>query len=198
VDGTILVTSSPIAPSVYLGADGLVNSRRVIQLAVGERTYTLRSSKRETSNPQIDAVAEEWVQKRQGHFLRDRGFRKYLELLRKNGPRLVRELVDDQTNEVVFYKCSQNVYRRADALIAYDDRRRLGFPVRGTSRANVIVSAVDESGTSVARFRSTDPWHLGVDIMISPTTKLNDDLKLVVALAAPMVVSYFSHEGGGG
>jgi hypothetical protein len=197
-EGALLVMSTPSPRAMYAGADGLVNIRRPFVLTCADKTYTLRRGQRSASTLQIAALAEEWINKLPGHFSRSASYAKYRERMRKTALAAVRELVDDQTDEVIFYRCGQNVYGRASALIAYDDARRLSFPVRGTRRSNAVMAAVDECGATVARFRSTDRRHLGVDIKINPDISLSDDLKLAVSLAAPMLPAYFASEAGGG
>jgi len=64
------------------------------------------------------------------------------------------------------------------------------------------MTAVDEAGNSVVRYRIIRPrFFLGrgiVDIAVHPGWTLTDELVLAVAISAPWLSSYFQREGGGG
>jgi hypothetical protein len=51
------------------------------------------------------------------------------------------------TGTPILYASGQNYNRGAGARITFPDQRWLKFPVRGTERANAIITAVDQAGT---------------------------------------------------
>jgi hypothetical protein len=104
-------------------------------------------------------------------------------------------LADDETGIPVLYTNGDNRYGRAHAWIMFPDQRWLRFLVRGTRKANVIMTAVDQAGNRVARYRIADRdlrfgWKtlLGlsrsVEITVHPDWKLTDELALALAISA--------------
>ena len=61
----------------------------------------------------------------------------------------------DETGMPVLYTSGKHFSRSAGARITFPDQRWLRFPVRGTRRANAIMTAVDQSGNKIARYRLT-------------------------------------------
>jgi hypothetical protein len=63
------------------------------------------------------------------------------------------------------------------------------------------MTAVDQAGNRVARYRTTgrDRQHGwgSVEIIVHPHWKLTDELVLAIAISAPELGSYFSTGGGG-
>jgi hypothetical protein len=115
-----------------------------------------------------------------------------------------RKLVD-KTGTPILYTSGRNFDHSADASISFPDMRlrSLEFPVRGTRRANAIMTAVDEAGNSVARYRifRSQMGGLGrhnVEIAVHPDWELTDELMLAITISAPWLASYFSEPGGGG
>ena len=113
----------------------------------------------------------------------------------------MRELVD-QTGEPILYTSGQNFYRRAYASISFPDQRWLRFLVRGTEPWNAIMTAVDQAGNRVARYR-IGGWGITlnrsiVEITVHPGWELTDALALAIAISAPWLGSYFSEPSGGG
>jgi hypothetical protein len=107
----------------------------------------------------------------------------------------------DETGMPILYSHGSNFYRRAFARITFADQRWLRFLVRGTSRKNAVMTAVDQAGNKVARYRDTRLLPAGtVEITVHPDRQLIDELVLAVAISAPWLVSYFANPswGGGG
>lgn len=105
----------------------------------------------------------------------------------------LRQLVDE-TGSPVLYTGGRHFDRVAGAYIKFPGHRWLGFPVRGTRRADAIMTAVDQAGNKVARYRLVrDKASLRrrVEITVHPDRELTDELTLVVALSAPFLRSYF-------
>jgi hypothetical protein len=112
-----------------------------------------------------------------------------------------RKLVDE-TGTPVLYTSGRNFERSARASISFPDERSLRFPVRGTHRANAIMTAVDKAGNSVAQYRIIRVERSGlrnnVEVTVYPGWELTDELVLAITISAPWLSSYFSVQMGGG
>jgi hypothetical protein len=113
-----------------------------------------------------------------------------------------RKLVDD-TGTPILYTSGRNFERSARASISFPDGRSLRFPVRGTHRANAIMTAVDEVGNSAARYRIIRFGRSGglrnnVQVAVHPGWELTNELVLAITISAPWLSSYFSVQMGGG
>jgi hypothetical protein len=99
------------------------------------------------------------------------------------------------------------LYTAAGRYIKFPGRRWLRFPVRGTRRANAIMTAVDQAGNKVARYRlirdgrnvwrniyAASGWRT-TEITVHPDQRLTDELALAIAISAPWLDERFvSHE----
>jgi DivIVA domain-containing protein len=107
----------------------------------------------------------------------------------------------DETRKPILYTCGKNFGHRAYACVTFPDQRWLRFWVRGTESGNAIMTAVDQAGNRVARYRKApgDPrWQRAeVEITVHPDRKLTDELVLTIAISAEWLKSYFSSPGGG-
>jgi hypothetical protein len=113
------------------------------------------------------------------------------------------ELVDE-TGTPVLHTTGRNSTWRACACILFPDQRRLRFLVRGSVPANAIMTAVDQAGNKVARYRyiaksgrqikhsSRGP----AEIIVHPSQKLTDELALALTLSANWFGQYFSSPSG--
>jgi hypothetical protein len=113
----------------------------------------------------------------------------------------LRELVDEAGTPIL-YTSGTHVYEQAQACVTFDEQRWLRFPVRGTERANAIMTAVDQAGQKIARYRllgGQRRWNRA-EITIHPVQQLTDELVLAIAISAPWLSSCFSSPapGGGG
>jgi DivIVA domain-containing protein len=123
-------------------------------------------------------------------------------VLRSTGYAQSRELVD-ATGTPVLYTSGMNFEHSAKASVSFPDGRSLQFPVQGTRRANAIMTAVDEAGNSVARYRII-PFSTGslgrksIQIAVVPGRDLTNELILALVISAPQLRSYFSVQAGGG
>jgi DivIVA domain-containing protein len=119
----------------------------------------------------------------------------------RNLARQVHELVDE-TGAPILYTSGINFAGSAGACVTFPDRRWLRFLVRGTKRADAIMTAVDQAGNRVARYRKTSgniPRKWGsVEIAVHPHQKLTDELVLAIAISAGWLNSYFDIPSGGG
>ena len=106
----------------------------------------------------------------------------------------------DQTGTPVLYTAGHHFDRKAGGYIKFPGQRWLRFPVRGARRANVIMTAVDQAGNKVARYRlvpNRTGFREGVEITVHPGQRLTDELTLAIALSAPWLRSYLASSGGG-
>jgi hypothetical protein len=108
----------------------------------------------------------------------------------------VREVVDE-TGTPILYLSGRNFWCRACARVTFTDQRWLRFLVRGTKRATAIMTAVDQAGNKVARYRNAGRrFHPGetVEIAVHPDRKLTDELTLAIALSTPWLAWYFDRQ----
>ena len=113
----------------------------------------------------------------------------------------------DRTGTPILYASGDHYNWRAGACIMFPDLRWLRFPVRGSWLANAIMTAVDQAGNRVARYRLTGKsgrpkkslsWSEGsVEIVVHPGQKLTDELALALALSADWLRRYFARPEGG-
>ena len=111
----------------------------------------------------------------------------------------VSELVDEAGTSVL-YLSGDNFDQRACARVTFPDQRWLRFLVRGIHQANAIMTAVDQAGNKVARYRGTGRrFHPGetTEISVHPDRELTLELILAIAISAPLVTRYFDREQGG-
>jgi DivIVA domain-containing protein len=109
---------------------------------------------------------------------------------------LLRQLVDE-TGIAVLYRGGKHIERHAGSYIKFPGQRWLRFPVRGTKRTNAIMTAVDQAGNKVARYRFAASRKT-IEIAVHPDHRLTDELALAIAVSAPWLGDYFKREGGGG
>jgi hypothetical protein len=78
------------------------------------------------------------------------------------------------------------------------------FPVEATNAENAVMTAVDDLGKKMMRFRRTpalkdsSTWYArvvgddaGIDIVLSPGLKPNPELLLIASVASPWIITYF-------
>jgi DivIVA domain-containing protein len=153
-----------------------------------------------SSSPAIAKIAAWRSRDSEGHFCAETRISQSEAYFRKTSG--LRELVDE-TSIPVLYTGGWNFDHRALARILFPDQRWLRFPVRGTRRSDAIMTAVDEAGNSVVRYRiiSSPSWPLKrhiVEITVHPGWELTEELVLAIAISAPWLSLYFSEPGGGG
>jgi DivIVA domain-containing protein len=113
----------------------------------------------------------------------------------------LRELLDD-TGTAVLYKGGRHFDYHAGGYIKFPGQRWLRFPVRGHSRGNAIMTAVDQAGNKVARYRFPDARTANarktIEVVVHPDHRLTEELALAIAVSARWVNDYFIEEHGGG
>lgn len=132
----------------------------------------------------IAALAARAVRDRTGHFAAEALTG---QALREERSR-VRALVDEAGTPIL-YASGCNYDRRAYACVTFPDGRWFRFLVRGTGRANAIMTAVDQTGNKVARYRLRTKD--SVAITIHPDLELTDELVLAITANVPALSSYF-------
>lgn len=125
-------------------------------VSTGERAFTWKRVRR-SSRPGIAEIVL------RSH--REGGIGGFLDASSLNGyaPNPVvnlRKLVDD-TGTPILYTSGRNAFHQAGAFITFPNRRWLQFPVRGTQPRNAIMTAVDQAGNKVARYRIIGPGSFG-------------------------------------
>jgi DivIVA domain-containing protein len=172
-----------------------------ITISTGGRALTLKRATA-SSGPRIAEIAVRNAQDLNGHFLRRTslprwfpGARRIEASLAQGPPQApLRELVDE-AGIPIMYTSGLHLHEQAGACITFDEQRWLRFPVRGTQRTNAIMTAVDQAGTKIARYRLIGGKHRWkrVEITVHAGQLLTDELVLAIALSAPWLSSYFSH-----
>jgi DivIVA domain-containing protein len=91
----------------------------------------------------------------------------------------------DETGEPALYSGGGSVTR----FITFPGQRQLWFPIRGTAPANAIMTAVDQDGNKVARYRLVKKK---TEITVHPGQQLTDELALALAESAPWLRQKFA------
>ena len=171
---------------------------RSVTVSTGRRNFTLKeTSTARSASPGIAEIIARTSRDCEGHFaVKKTGIPSW-------GALDLRELVDE-TGKPILYASGRNFYRRAYASISFPDQRWLRFLVRGTESWNAIMTAVDQVGSRVARYR-IGGWGRQhtlnrsiVEVTVHPGWELTDELVLAIAISAPWLGSYFSEPSGGG
>jgi hypothetical protein len=100
----------------------------------------------------------------------------------------------DEAKIPILYVRGKHFNWVAGAEIRIPDQGRLRFPVRATDGANAVMTAVDEAGNRVARYRH--PRNGPIEIIVHPDWELTDQRALALAISAPWLSSYFNTPGG--
>ena len=108
----------------------------------------------------------------------------------------LRQLLDE-AGTAVLYRSGVHQDRRARSYISFPGQRWLRFPVRGTKRANAIMTAVDQAGNKVARYRFAGSRKT-IESTVHPDHRLTDELALTICVSAPWMGEYFVSSPGGG
>jgi DivIVA domain-containing protein len=165
--------------------------------STGHRSFTVKTVTA-SSWPGVAEIADRYARDYDGHFLDpdapgtrlSKGFRR---------DRFKAAEYRDEAGRPVLYASERHIGRQARGRVTFPDQRWLRFPVRSTSRRDAIMTAVDQDGNKVARYRVTGRlWGTRVEITVHPDSRLTDELVLAILIAAPWLPKYFESEGGGG
>jgi hypothetical protein len=102
------------------------------------------------------------------------------------GPRLVETSAED----VILEPSGHHDNHLADTTVRLSGQRWFRFPVWGTSSRNAVMSAVDETNTSMLTFRKVEH---GGEVVVSPACSVTAEILCVVAVTAPLLQSYWRH-----
>ena len=95
-----------------------------------------------------------------------------------------------------------NHNHRACACISFPGQRWLRFFVRGTGRKNAIMTAVDQAGNRVVRYRNIGVGYMlgreKIEITVHPDRDLTDELVLAITVSAEWLIACFDTPGGSG
>ncbi len=163
-----------------------------------------RTSAAESPSPAVAELLARAARDDFGHYAENTRTRNILTNLLIGSGKSVLGLADE-TGIPVLYTWGRNFNWRAGACILFPDQPWLRFLVRGSLLSNAIMTAVDQAGNRVARYRVTDKsggqkkfWSLGsVEIIVHPGRKLTNELALALALSADWLRPYFDRPQGG-
>lgn len=171
-----------------------------ITVSTGGKSFALRKISTARSSPlDVRETAARISRDSQGHFAAKTTGSQKRRALR------LRELVDETGTPILYSSGSHFALNEggphsvAGASISFPGQRWLRFPVRGTRRADAIMTAVDEAGNSVVRYRIIPTSFFRrniVEIAVHPDWMLTDELVLAIAISAPWISSYFASAGG--
>jgi hypothetical protein len=157
-----------------------------ITVSMGGRSFTLKMPGRGQSwSAGMDEIAARSYRDDEGHFAASRKQRSAKTQRALAG---LKELADEMGTPIL-YTSGENFRYRATACISFPDQRWLRFLVRGTNRANAIMTAVDEAGNRVARYRLTSRRE--TQITVNPGWVLTEGVLLVITISADWLSSYF-------
>ena len=170
--------------------------------SIGGRSFSLRklSVTASSSSPGIAEITARSFRDLRGHFAEAKHSR--------DQPYMRIDELADEAGTPILYVSGENDLKRAGACITFPDQRWLRFLVRGTGQTNAIMTAVDQAGNRVARYKiigwdfrpwkDFKPWQDMIEITVRPGRQLTDDLVLAIAISAPWLGSSFppSVEGG--
>lgn len=157
----------------------------------GGRSFTLQRPSG-SSSPAVAELLTRAARAEAGHYAENMRIR--------NALHEVRGLADEMGTPIL-YTAGRNYNLRAYAFVLFPDLRWLRFLVRGSREGNAIMTAVDQAGNRVARYRFARKlsWSPNsVEIIVHPRQTLTGELALALALSADWLGSYFYRPGGGG
>jgi hypothetical protein len=190
--------------------------------SMGRRSFTFAAASASSGLPGVAELSARAAQAYYGQFAkRGRGGRleeRFEERLKTATPLFIidkypgvrfeegrRSHLVDETGTPILYTVGSNFNWRACACILFPDQRWLRFLVRGSVLANAIMTAVDQAGNRVARYRiipgRQETWFSSsnsVEIIVHPGWKVTDELALALAISTEWLRSYFDYPSGGG
>ena len=165
-------------------------------------SFTLKRARLTQSSPEVAEIAGRGSRNCAGQFLEPRSSRRQRwEDSHGKFPVKLKELATEAGSPIL-YTTGANQYRRACACISFPHEGWLRFLVRGTERADAVMTAVDQAGNGVARYRVSDGGRSRrpgpVEITVNPAWNLTNQRLLAIAISAPWLGSYFVEPGAGG
>jgi hypothetical protein len=170
--------------------------------SAGGRSFTLHRPSG-SSSPAVAEFLARAVRDDLGHYAENTRTRNFRTDQGFESDIFFRELIDE-TGTPVLHTAGSNSTWRACACILFPDQQRLRFLIRGSWLANAIMTAVDQAGNKVARYRyiaksgrqiKHSSWG-PAEIILHPSQKLTDERALALTLSANWLRTYFSSPGG--
>jgi len=131
-------------------------------------------------------------------------------LIRLQGIRRSRdaELIDISDGSAVLRVMGRHHGGESNAVVAFSDQRRFHFPILGTGLFDEVMTAVDQEGNKVVRYRQAKQ-RLGrttqtrsaakIEAVVNPAYKVTPDILLVIAVSSGFLLTeYRARPGGGG
>jgi hypothetical protein len=104
--------------------------------------------------------------------------------------------VDAATGNPVLWKIGAHHYQRAETAVLFPGQRWLRFPVQGTRPRNGVMTAIDESGTTLLWFRKPG-WGPAVEVIVSRDGDVTPEILCMIAIAASWLYHYLRPPTGG-
>jgi hypothetical protein len=107
-------------------------------------------------------------------------------------------VTDSDGQTLVSFTGTKNFNRQAKAVAQVSGGPSLRFPVRGTSKSNAIMTAVDDRGHpffSLRQVRNAGSPPKFVEIVVASHRHLTPELLLVMAMSYYNLYTFFDHEG---
>jgi hypothetical protein len=173
-------------------------------ITTGGRNFTWKEVRRERySDPVIAEIIASAIQDSSGHFDAETS-RRIQQARQGEGWEVLPglwELIDD-AGAPILYVTGMALYGTGMEGISFPDQRRLRFRIRGAHSTNGIMTAVDQAGNRIARYRITSHAD-GVGpgktaITVNPSWELADDLVLAITAAADWLTAAFGVGSQGG
>jgi hypothetical protein len=112
----------------------------------------------------------------------------------------IRELTDDTLGVPRLWCSGAHYAHQAATLISLPDGRWFRFPVRGRTRKDAVMTAVDPLLNRVARYKIVGDSRFidrsEISVVVNPMCMVTDELILVIALTSPVLSRYFNTPGG--
>jgi hypothetical protein len=116
----------------------------------------------------------------------------------------IEELANTATNAAVLRKSGGHWDHKGDTRMSLTGQRELQFPVRDLHDLIYgLMSAIDESGTSLVEYRRVSSKHMSrfkywaVEAVINPAALMIPSIELLIAVSSPLLIYYFESSGGG-
>src|SRR5258708_5329670 len=104
--------------------------------------------------------------------------------------------VDAATGNPVLWMIGTHSYLSAETAVLFPGQRWLRFPVQGSSVRNGVMTAIDESGSTLLWF--SKQGSAAVEIIVSPDCGFTPEILCAIALARWWLERYFDKPASGG
>jgi hypothetical protein len=119
-----------------------------------------------------------------------------------------REVIDLETGAPIFRTEGRHAYQKANMTIHFPDGRGYSLPVQGVSKGNAVMTALDETGSEVVKFRSVRvprprfgrwfPREKDEVVVLGDEKVLTRELICLIAVARIPLHTYVTVPSGGG